>query len=108
LVEIPARTRFRAADRRRSWNSISWENGYNESFNGKLKDELIDREIFYSLREAQVLVEQWRREYNTMRSRSVLGHRPPASEAVRPSSWSLKRPSLLGPPERPRVAAGLT
>ncbi len=47
------------------------------SFNGKLKDELIDREIFYSLREAQVLVEQWRREYNTVRPHSALGYRPP-------------------------------
>ncbi len=85
-----------------------WENGYNESFNGKLKDELIDREIFYSLREAQVLVEQWRREYNTVRPHSALGYRPPAPEAVRPSSWFLKRPSLLGPPDRLRMAVGLT
>ncbi len=85
-----------------------WENGYNESFNGKLKDELIDREIFYSLREAQVLVEQWRREYNTVRPHSALGYRPPAPEAVRPSPWFLKRPSLLGPPDRMRMAAGLT
>ena len=85
-----------------------WENGYNESFNGKLKDELIDREIFYSLREAQVLVEQWRREYNTVRPHSALGYRPPAPEAIRPSSWFLKRPSLLGPPDGMRMAAGLT
>ncbi len=85
-----------------------WENGYNESFNGKLKDELIDREIFYSLKEAQVLVEQWRREYNTVRPHSALDYRPPAPEAVRPASWFLKRPSLLGPPARPKMAVGLT
>ncbi len=71
-----------------------WENGYCESFNGKLKDELIDREIFYSLEEAQILVEQWRREYNTVRPHSALGYQPPAPEAVRPSSWFLKKPSL--------------
>ena len=44
-----------------------WENGYNESFNGKLRDELLNGEIFYSLAQATVLVEQWRREYNTVR-----------------------------------------
>ncbi len=85
-----------------------WEYGYNESFNGKLKDELIDRKMFYSLTEAQVLVEQWRWEYNTVRPHSALGYRPPAPEAVRPSSWFLKRPSLLGPPDRLKMAAGLT
>ncbi len=85
-----------------------WENGYVESFNGKLKDELIDREIFYSLKEAQVLVEQWRREYNTVRPHSALGYRPPAPEAVRPVSWFRNSPSLLGPPPRPKMAAGLT
>ena len=85
-----------------------WENGYVESFNGKLKDELIDREIFYSLKEAQVLVEQWRREYNTVRPHSALGYRPPAPEAVGPASWFLKRPSLLGPTARPKRAVGLT
>jgi len=84
------------------------ENGYVESFNGKLKDELMDREIFYSLEEARVLVEQWRREYNTVRPHSALGYRPPAPEAVRASSWFLKRPSLIGPPDRLRMAVGLT
>ena len=61
-----------------------WENGYNESFNGKLRDELLDGEIFYTLREAKVLVEHWRREYNTFRPHSSLGYRPPAPEAVQP------------------------
>jgi putative transposase len=61
-----------------------WENGYNESFNGKLRDELLDREIFYSLHEAKVLIERWRRHYNTIRPHSALGYRPPAPEAVLP------------------------
>jgi len=60
-----------------------WENGYNESFNGKLRDELLNGEIFYSLREAQVLIEDWRRHYNTIRPHSALGYRPPA-----PETWS--------------------
>jgi len=55
-----------------------WENGYNESFNGKLRDELLNREIFYTLEEAGVLIENWRREYNTIRPHSSLGYRPPA------------------------------
>ena len=61
-----------------------WENGYNESFNGKLRDELLDREIFYTLKEAKVLVELWRKEYNTIRPHSSLGYKPPAPEAVLP------------------------
>lgn len=57
-----------------------WENGYIESFNGKLRDELLKREIFYSLKEAQVLIEQWRHHYNTKRPHSSLGYKPPAPE----------------------------
>ena len=59
-----------------------WENGYNESFNGKLRDELLNGEIFYTLKEAQILIERWRREYNTVRPHSALGYRPPAPEAI--------------------------
>lgn len=59
-----------------------WENGYNESFNGKLRDELLNREMFYSLKEAQVLIEQWRRYYNEVRPHSSLGYRPPAPQAI--------------------------
>ena len=59
-----------------------WENGYNESFNGKLRDELLNREIFYTLGEAQVLVEHWRQIYNKIRPHSALGYRPPALEAI--------------------------
>lgn len=58
-----------------------WENGYNESFNGKFRDELLNGEIFYTLKEAQVLVERWRLEYNTFRPHSSLNNRPPAPEA---------------------------
>lgn len=57
-----------------------WENGYNESFNGKLRDELLRGEIFYTLKEAQVLIERWRREYNTFRPHSSLQYRCPAPE----------------------------
>jgi len=59
-----------------------WENGYIESFNGKLRDELLDREIFTTLEEARALIEQWRREYNQVRPHSALGYRPPAPEAI--------------------------
>jgi len=58
-----------------------WENGYCEAFNGKLRDELLDREIFYTLREARVLIEWWRQHYNGVRPHSALGYRPPAPEA---------------------------
>jgi transposase InsO family protein len=61
-----------------------WENGYNESFNGKLRDELLNGEIFYSLKEAAVLIEEWRRHYNTVRPHSSLNYRPPAPEAIEP------------------------
>ena len=59
-----------------------WENGYIESFNGKLRDELLNQEIFMTLEEAKVLIEQWRREYNQVRPHSSLGYRPPAPEAI--------------------------
>jgi len=61
-----------------------WENGYVESFHGKLRDELLNGELFDTLWETQVLLEQWRREYNAVRPHSALGYRPPAPEA-----WSL-------------------
>ena len=61
-----------------------WENGYNESFNGKLRDELLNGEIFYSITEAKVLIEQWRRHYNTIRPHSSLGYRPPAPQTIVP------------------------
>ena len=58
-----------------------WENGYIESFNGKMRDELLEREIFTTLGEAKVLIGQWRKEYNQVRPHSSLGYRPPTSEA---------------------------
>ena len=61
-----------------------WENGYIESFNGKMQDELLAREIFYSLKEAQVLIKMWRKHYNTIRLHSSLGYRPPAPETIIP------------------------
>ncbi len=61
-----------------------WENGYCESFNAKLRDELLNGGLFYTLREAQVLIEQWRVHYNTIRPHSSLGYRPPAPEILTP------------------------
>ena len=69
----------------------SWENGYVESVNSKLRDELLNGEVFNTLREAQVLIEEWRQHYNRVRPHSSLGYRPPAPEAVvmvRPGSGS--------------------
>lgn len=63
-----------------------WENGYVESFNGKLRDELLNREIFCSLKEAKVLIERWREHYNRVRPHSSLGYRPPAPEAALPAA----------------------
>ena len=58
-----------------------WENDYIESFNGKFRDELLNREIFYTLKEAKTLIEKWRMEYNTFRPHSSLNYRPPVPEA---------------------------
>ena len=65
-----------------------WENGYIESFNGKLRDELLNVEIFTTLFEAQVLIENWRKDYNQIRPHSALGYWPPAPEAIMPGSGS--------------------
>ena len=74
-----------------------WENGYCESFNGKLRDECLNGEIFYSLKEAQVVIEQWRVQYNTVRPHSALGYRPPA-----PGAYSSLLP--LKPVSQPQAA----
>jgi transposase InsO family protein len=66
-----------------------WENGYCESFNSKLRDELLDGEIFYSLAEAQILIEAWRRHYNGVRPHSSLNYRPPAPESFVPRSGGI-------------------
>lgn len=70
-----------------------WENGYCESFNGKLRDELLNGEIFYTLKEAQIVIEAWRHHYNTVRPHSSLGYRPPAPEVFIPA----RPPSQSGP-----------
>ena len=76
-----------------------------ESFNGKLRDELLDGEIFYSLREAEVVLESWRQHYNTIRPHASLGFRPPAPEVLLPAraAWpvALRRPA---PPSTQVVA----
>ena len=66
--------------------SSPWKNGYNESFNGSLRDELLNGEIFYNLAGAKVLIEAWRRHYNTAHPHSSLGYHPPAPEAATPPS----------------------
>ncbi len=67
-----------------------WENGYCESFNGRLRDEWLNGEIFYTLKEAQVLTERWRQHYNTRRPHTALGYRPPAPAASAPPSAPLR------------------
>jgi len=61
-----------------------WEYGYCESFNARFRDELLNGEIFYTLKEAQIIIEKWRKHYNTMRPHSALGYRPPAPETIVP------------------------
>lgn len=77
-----------------------WENGYNESFNGKLRDELLNMEIFYTLKEAKVLIERWRQHYNTIRPHSSLGYKPPAPETILPrpavQAYATLQPGQLG------------
>jgi hypothetical protein len=73
-----------------------WENGYCESFNSKLRDELLNGEIFYTLKEAKIIIENWRRHYNTMRPHSSLGYKPPAPGAA---IW----PRESGPASTPAV-----
>jgi transposase InsO family protein len=68
-----------------------WENGYCESFNGKLRDECLNGEIFYSLKEATTVIEQWRKHYNTCRPHSSLGYRPPAPQTSAPKILHLDR-----------------
>lgn len=80
-----------------------WENGYCESFNGKLRDECLNGEIFYSLREAQIVIEKWQVEYNAQRPHSALGYRPPAPGGVRaanggsPVAYSSLRSTIRNP-----------
>jgi putative transposase len=85
-----------------------WENGFIESFNARLRDELLDGEIFYSLKEAQIVIESWRRHYNTVRPHGSLGYKPPAPEVFVPamSARAAQQPRPAAPPalaERPSL-----
>ena len=71
-----------------------WENGYNESFNGKLREELLNRESFYSLKEAVTLIERWRIHCNTIRPHSSLGYQPPAPQTILPRPATLPYATL--------------
>ena len=72
-----------------------WENGYNESFNGKLRDELLNGEVFYSFKEATIIIEGWRIHYNTQRPHSALGYKPPApvTRAIKPTP--INQPAIM-------------
>jgi transposase InsO family protein len=80
-----------------------WENGYVESFNARLRDELLDGEIFYTLREAQIVIESWRRHYNTVRPHASLGYKPPAPEVFVPAfaAWPAAQPRPAPPATLP-------
>ena len=93
IVAVGARTAFIEP-------GSPWENGYCESFNSKLRDELLDGDIFYSLAEAKVVIEAWRQHYNTQRPHSSLGYRPPAPQ-VRQWPTPPRRPA---PPAAPAMA----
>jgi putative transposase len=79
LTQVEAKTLFIEP-------SSPWENGYCDSFNGKLCDELLNGEIFYNLREAQIVIEQWPKHYNTIRPNSALNYKPPAPQTFAPSA----------------------
>ena len=76
-----------------------WENGYVESFNARLRDELLDGEIFYTLREAQIVIESWRRHYNAVRPHAALGYKAPAPEVFVPAlaAWPAPQPRPAPP-----------
>src|SRR5271170_2104609 len=75
-----------------------WENGFIESFNARLRDELLDGEIFYTLREAQIVIESWRRHYNAVRPHASIGYRAPAPEVVPAlAAWPAAQPRPAPP-----------
>jgi putative transposase len=80
-----------------------WENGFIESFNARLRDELLDGEIFYSLKEAKIVIESWRRHYNTLRPHGSLGYKPPAPEVFVPA-MSARTAQQPQPAPRPALA----
>jgi transposase InsO family protein len=81
-----------------------WENGYNESLNGRLRDQLLNGGIFYSLIEAELLIEQRRWHYNTNRPHSALGYRPPAPQTILPPPIGPSTLSIGRPDSRPTSA----
>ena len=84
-----------------------WENGFVESFNARLRDELLNGEIFYSLAEARVIIEAWRRHFNAVRPHASLGYRAPAPEVFMPTpagAWPAPR-RASAPPAIPRLAS---
>ena len=78
-----------------------WENGYVESFNARLRDELLNGEIFYSLKEARIIIESWRRHYNGIRPHSSLGYKAPAPEVWVPSFAAWPSPLVEAAPSAP-------
>jgi transposase InsO family protein len=85
-----------------------WENGYVESFNARLRDELLNGEIFYSLREAQIVIESWRRHYNAVRPHASLHYKPPAPEVFVPAlaAWPPTQPPAAPPSTQPLADGG--
>lgn len=94
IADVGARTAYIAP-------GSPWENGFVESFNARLRDELLNGEIFYTLAEAKIIVESWRRHYNTVRPHSSLGYRPPAPEVFLPPFASAPTPRSLA--QRPTI-----
>ena len=82
-----------------------WENGYVESFNARLRDELLNEEIFYTLTEARIIIESWRRHYNSVRPHSSLGYKPPAPEVFVPSHAAWPSPLVKAAPTAPLALA---
>lgn len=85
-----------------------WENGYNESFNGRLRDELLNGEIFYTLQEAKVLIERWRQHYNQVRPHSSLGYKPPSPKTILPCPDVLAYATLQPPHQDRQTSRKLT
>ena len=82
-----------------------WENGYVESFNARLRDELLNGELFYTLTEARIIIESWRRHYNSVRPHSSLGYKPPAPEVFVPSHVAWPSPLVKAAPTAPLALA---
>ena len=82
-----------------------WEDGFIESFNARLRDELLNGEIFYSLREARIIIESWRRYYNTVRPHGSLGYRAPAPEVFMPP-FTARAAAQSKPAPPPALASG--